>query len=89
MPRNKSGFTFTLEIALQPVISFNTKDRETAILAGLGQAEEHRPQHSFGSGADWQQHLCKGEYVERDAAEQHDDSSLERERLEPCFYALQ
>ena len=74
-----------LEPTLDAVVAFHAQDGETSILARLGQAEKHGLQHALGGGAEWQQHLCEREDIERYATRQHYRAGLERQRLEPSL----
>ncbi len=67
------------ELALKPFVALNAEYGQSAVLAGLGHTEKNGPQHTLGGHTDRKQHLDKGQDVERDATEQNDDSSSERE----------
>ena len=70
---------FLLEFALQPFVALNAQDGEASVLKGLRQSEEHRPEDALGGGTDGEEHLGKGQYIERYAARQHDDACPERQ----------
>jgi len=62
----------------QPLHTFGSQYRETAILASLGRSEKDHPEHAFHFGADGQGHLGEREDVEGYATEQYDYTCLER-----------
>ncbi len=66
-----------LEFVFEAFIALDTQDGQAAVLAGLCQPEEDGPQYALCRNADGQQHLGKGQDVERDAAQQHDDTGPE------------
>ena len=76
---NQQFSTILLEFTLQPFVALNAKDGEASILEGLRQSEEHRPEYALGGGTDGEEHLGKGQYIERYAARQHDDACPERQ----------
>ena len=79
-PASTSSFsTILLEFTLQSFVALNAKDGEASILEGLRQSEEHRPEDALGGGTDGEEHLGKGQYIERYAARQHDDACPERQ----------
>ena len=72
-------FIFAFELVLETFIALYAQDCQTSLLASLCQAKKDSPLYTLGSNADWQQHLGKRQDIEWDAAQQHDDSSPERE----------
>jgi len=60
---------FSAELALQPFVTFYSKDGQSSILAGLSHSEEDGPQDTLCRYTDRQQHLGKGQDIERDATQ--------------------
>ena len=70
---------FAFEFVFEAFVALDAQDGQTSVLAGLCQTEEDGPQYALCRNADRQQHLGKGQYVERNATQQHDDTGPERE----------
>jgi len=74
-----------IKLVFEPFISFDTQNRQTAILTGFGQPEKDGPENAFRRRADGQQHLGEGQDVEGYATQQNDDTRPKRKGLQPLF----
>lgn len=81
-----SLFLPLLHPVFQSLVALYSEDGQASILARFGHSEEYRPQHALGCSTDGQQHLCKGQDIERNAAQQHNDSRAKRQRLQPLAH---
>lgn len=74
-----------IKLVFEPFVSFDTQNRQAAILTRFGQPEKDGPENAFCRRTDGQQHLGERQDVEGNATQQDDDTRPERKGLQPLF----